>query len=256
MVARLLTLALGLASSATALIANCGTGESLFKITDLALTPDVPVPGDVATMTIGFDAPMSVSAGDATFTLSLNGLPFSQKQSLCHATQCPIPAGHNVVTSNITIPTSVAGTVTAKIAWTDATGAELMCVRVKEVLTSKAVVIYDFVRPYTPYYLTAADYVEVLDSMHFFQDGFAPFEALNETAVMLVPVKKHLRGSSTTSNTTNTGTTTSTGTTGTNTTTTTGTTTGTGTTTNTDTTTTGTNTSTTTTYTRRRRLFA
>ena len=200
------------ASMVSATITNCGTSQSVFTIDSLSLTPENPVSGDIATMMIGFDAPMSVSAGTATYTLSLNGLPFSQQQDLCAATTCPIAAGHNTVVSNITIPSNVAGTIAAKIEWSDATGQELMCVKVKETLQSKALVVYDFVLPYSPHYLTSAAYVDTIESMHFFLDDYAEFNAsfvddvndanyanlMNDTMVAIVPKKTHLRGSTTT----------------------------------------------------------
>ena len=123
-------LVFGILGYVSATITSCGTSQSVFKITSLSLTPEDPVPGALTTMSIGFDAPMSVSAGTATYTLTLNGLPFSQQQDLCVATTCPIAAGHNVVTSNMTIPSSVAGTIAAKIEWADGAGQQLMCVQV------------------------------------------------------------------------------------------------------------------------------
>ena len=115
-----------------ATITNCNTG-SRFELTDLALTPDPPIPGKQVGMTVHFINPgPEVSDGTATTSVTLNFIPFQPTvKQLCEDTQCPIVTGANDRSTSSTWPETVTGVVSSKIVWTGVDGAELLCISIR-----------------------------------------------------------------------------------------------------------------------------
>jgi hypothetical protein len=111
-------------------IQDCGLGKSLFNITDLALTPDPPVPGSSIAMTFQFINPGEpITDGSVTTSVTLNFIPFAPSvEPLCTNTQCPLGTGFNDRSTKGTTPTSVQGKVVTKIVWAATNGSQLACI--------------------------------------------------------------------------------------------------------------------------------
>jgi hypothetical protein len=111
-------------------IQDCGLGKSVFNITDLALTPDPPVPGSSIAMTFQFNNPGGpVTDGSVTTSVTLNFIPFAPSvEPLCTNTQCPLVTGFNDRSTKGTTPTSVQGKVVTKIVWAATDGSQLACI--------------------------------------------------------------------------------------------------------------------------------
>jgi hypothetical protein len=129
---RILTALLMAAASTfcAASIKDCDT-TSVFRVTELAVTPDPPVRGQSVTMTVRFDNPGPViDAGTVTTSVTLNGIPFQPStEALCTNTACPIPSGGADRSTTSTWPTNVGGRVVTKSQWTSESGASLLCVQ-------------------------------------------------------------------------------------------------------------------------------
>lgn len=125
--------ALLLAAAATfgaASIKDCDP-TSVFRPTELAVSPDPPVRGQPVTLTVRFENPGPViDAGSVTTSVTLNGLPFSPStEALCENTACPIPTDDVDRSTTSTWPTSVGGKVVTKSQWFSENGASLLCVQ-------------------------------------------------------------------------------------------------------------------------------
>jgi hypothetical protein len=135
---------LAMCAVARAAISDCG---SAFQITQLALTPDPPVKDQPVFLTLAFNnnEVVALSAGTATTSITLNGLPLSPStQPLCEATACPIPTGANDRSTNTTWP-AVSGKIISRLTWVDPAGKILLCLltQVKVgVSPSKALISY------------------------------------------------------------------------------------------------------------------
>lgn len=148
-------LALCAATVARASISDCG---SAFQITQLSLTPDPPVQGQPVFLTLTFNnneaAP--ITAGTATTSVSLNGLPLSPTvQPLCDATECPIPTGPNNRSTNTTWP-AVSGKIISQLTWEDSARKTLLClltqVKVGSALSVTAKALIPYVAPQCIHY--------------------------------------------------------------------------------------------------------
>lgn len=142
---RLALLAMSAAMVARASISDCG---SAFQITQLSLSPDPPVQGQPVFLTLTFNnnEGIAITAGTATTSASLNGLPLSPTvQPLCDATACPIPMGPNNRSTNTTWP-AVSGKIISQLTWEDSADKTLLClltqVKVAATATAKALIPY------------------------------------------------------------------------------------------------------------------
>jgi len=126
-----------LLAAASALIQN-GNTSSLFQITDLALTPDPPTPGNPFIMTLVFNNPDEpISNGTSTSTLSINYVPLPTSTNvLCNDTTCPIPTGKTDQSTKSVWPSTVTGYVNGKMKWYDETGNQLLCVHTSFTVTA------------------------------------------------------------------------------------------------------------------------
>jgi len=125
----LAALILGLTSSTNSSIVDCGTGTSLFQITDLALTPDPPVIGKDVYLTLKFNNPYSeIEEGTATSKVSINGIPYPPSSDpLCEKTACPLKVGANDRSTSSLWP-ELSGKIDTTIHWTDVNGGVLLCI--------------------------------------------------------------------------------------------------------------------------------
>ncbi len=117
---------------ATASIKDCSNGASLLQVTDLALSPDPPVRGQVLDMTVKFNNPgAEVTDGTVTTSVTLNYIPFQPTvEALCTNTQCPLVSGANDRSTSSTWPDNVSGSLTSKIEWTAVDGTQLLCIQI------------------------------------------------------------------------------------------------------------------------------
>ena len=116
------------ASAASASISTCGS-NNLFTVSSMSLTPDPPIVGQNTTMSITYTNPGPVvSAGTAKYSISYNGIPYSETDDLCTQTTCPIEIGEHTITSSALWDGSLSGKIATTITWLDQTGAPLMCI--------------------------------------------------------------------------------------------------------------------------------
>ena len=127
MILKVLTLCSFFLSTA-ALIKDCDT-SSVFRPTQLALTPDPPVPGKPIRLTLIFDNTGSeITEGKVYTTLSVNYIPVSPTtEPLCENTACPIVSGINDRSTETTFP-SVSGIIKSRVVWTGREEQSLLCI--------------------------------------------------------------------------------------------------------------------------------
>jgi hypothetical protein len=99
-------------------LSNCTQDDALATITNMAITPESPVPGDTTTLQIDYILKQPVDSGTATYTVTLNGLPFpATRDDLCTQTECPKDIGNHTEWSKSTFP-DVSGKIVSGIEWT------------------------------------------------------------------------------------------------------------------------------------------
>ena len=124
---------------ASATVTDCST-HSIFRPTELAMSPDPPVPGQLVSLTVKFDNPgPTVTAGTSDTTIVLNGLPVASKhEELCVNTWCPIETGPNDRSTNMTWPSDhISGKLVTQNVWVDEDGTSLLCVKITNVFASQ-----------------------------------------------------------------------------------------------------------------------
>lgn len=128
---RILGSAFLFAAGASAKITDCSNGGSVLKLTELTLSPDPPVRGELLDMTVKFDNPgPEIVDGTVTTSVTLNFIPFAPTvEALCTNTQCPLVTGANDRSTSSTWPTDVNGQITSKIVWESVTGEQLLCIQ-------------------------------------------------------------------------------------------------------------------------------
>jgi hypothetical protein len=108
--------------------------------------PEPPVVGQNATLKLGMEVPEAINDGTATYSVTLNFIPFQPTvDPLCETTiACPIEVGHLDTSSTFAFP-DVNGLMKLTIEWADGAGRQLMCVEISETLddpASKQLVVY------------------------------------------------------------------------------------------------------------------
>lgn len=128
---------LGFSTVANAAITDCSQGLSMFKLTNLALTPDPPIGDQSVLMTVQFNNPgPTINDGTVTTRVTLNGLPFVPTvEPLCSNTLCPLTFGPNDRSTTSTWPVGVKGKLTTRIEWTDVFNELLLCIEISEKMT-------------------------------------------------------------------------------------------------------------------------
>jgi hypothetical protein len=131
-------LAFGLATLFTpssSTVADCGAGKSIFQIVDQSFNPEPPVACQPYDYWFYYQVPdgVTVDAGTAKYSLSLNGIPFTPStEDLCSQTVCPKTAGYHNESSTDTWPSGVSGKVVTKLEWFDTNGNLLLCSQTTE----------------------------------------------------------------------------------------------------------------------------
>lgn len=127
--------ALNLFSPASSTVADCGGGKSVFTIMDQSFSPEPPVADQPYDYWFYYQVPdgVTVDAGTAKYSLSLNGIPFTPTvDDLCTQTACPKTAGFHNESSTDTWPSGVSGKIVTKLEWFDAQGTLLLCSQTTE----------------------------------------------------------------------------------------------------------------------------
>jgi hypothetical protein len=105
--------------AATVSLRDCGnpaTDQAI--ITGMGFSPSNPNPGDPTELWVAYDLKSTLTGGTATYSFTLNGLPFSPTvDDLCTQTSCPKEVGTYNETSKSTFPSGVSGKIVSKITW-------------------------------------------------------------------------------------------------------------------------------------------
>jgi hypothetical protein len=134
----LLFVALTLASlfaPTSSTVADCGQGKSIFQIQTQSFSPEPPVANQPYDYWFTYVVPdgVTVDAGTAKYSLSLNGIPFAPStEDLCIQTACPKTPGLHNESSTDTWPSGVSGKIITKLEWFDAKGNLLLCSQTTE----------------------------------------------------------------------------------------------------------------------------
>jgi len=125
---------------ATASVADCSAGKSLFRLTSMSFSPDPTVPGQNSTLLLSMKIPEEINNGTATYTSTYNFIPLTPStDELCGTTvNCPIGEGYLDTRSSFPIDKGLSGSLTLKIVWADLTGRQLLCVVIKTKLGDAA----------------------------------------------------------------------------------------------------------------------
>ena len=135
MVKSLLVFLFAFAGVTSATVSDCGQGKSIFQLVDQSFSPEPPVANQPYDYWFTYTVPegLTIDAGVAKYSLSLNGIPFAPStEDLCAQTSCPkVPGFHNESTTD-TWPSGVSGKIVTKLEWFDTTGALLLCSQTTE----------------------------------------------------------------------------------------------------------------------------
>ena len=87
-------------------------------LTGYGFSPSNPVAGDPTELWVAYDLKSPITGGTATYSFSLNGIPFSPTvDELCTQTECPKEIGSFNETNKSTFPSGVSGKIISKIQW-------------------------------------------------------------------------------------------------------------------------------------------
>jgi len=109
---------------------DCGQGLGRAPLLAYDSVPAAPKAGDNVTTWVAYDLPApGLVGGTATYSFSLNGIPFSPTvEDLCTQTACPKSPGVYNETSSLLFPSGVSGKIVAQIAWRDPDDTLIWCV--------------------------------------------------------------------------------------------------------------------------------
>lgn len=109
---------------------DCGNGLGRAPLLAFDSVPAAPKPGDNVSTWIAYELPApAITAGTATYSFSLNGIPFTPTvEDLCTQTICPKEPGLYNETSSSIFPSGVSGKIVAQIAWRDPDDTLIWCV--------------------------------------------------------------------------------------------------------------------------------
>ena len=97
-------------------------------ITGKGFSPSNPVGGDETELWVAYDLKSPITGGTATYSVNLNGIPFSPSiDDLCTQTVCPKAIGTYNETSKSTFPTGVSGKIVTKIEWKNQDAQPVWC---------------------------------------------------------------------------------------------------------------------------------
>lgn len=116
-------------------VSDCGAGKSIFQIQSQGFSPEPPVPNEAYDYWFYYTVPdgLTVDAGTAKYSVSLNGIPFTPStEDLCTQTVCPKTPGSHNETSRDTWPSGVSGKIVTKLEWFNSAGTLLLCSQTTE----------------------------------------------------------------------------------------------------------------------------
>jgi hypothetical protein len=115
-------------ASGLSVVKDCDS-TSVFRPTQLALSPDPPVPGKPVRLTLVFDnTGPEITDGVVTTSASVNYIPMAPSTGpLCENTACPIVPGANDRSTETIFP-SVTGLIRSKVVWKGMAGQSLLCI--------------------------------------------------------------------------------------------------------------------------------
>jgi len=116
--------------AATVTLRDCGNPDTdQAKILSMGFTPSNPIPGENTTLWVDYQLRTSITGGTATYSVSLNGIPFpSSEKPLCDQTGCPKNPGIYNETSSSDFPEGISGKAVTKISWTNQNSLPVWCV--------------------------------------------------------------------------------------------------------------------------------
>lgn len=115
--------------TAAVTLRDCGNSATdQAAITGYGFSPSNPSPGDPTELWIAYDLKSNLTGGTATYSFTLNGLPFSPTvDDLCTQTTCPKEIGTYNETSHSTFPSGVSGKIVSKIQWANTDKQPVWC---------------------------------------------------------------------------------------------------------------------------------
>jgi len=115
--------------AATVSLRDCGNPSTdQAAITGFGFSPSNPNPGDPTELWVAYDLKTPITGGTATYSFSLNGIPFSPTvDDLCTQTSCPKDAGIYNETSKSDFPSGVSGKIVSKIQWKNQDSQPVWC---------------------------------------------------------------------------------------------------------------------------------
>ena len=120
----------GVSQQVESQVVDCAAGKSVFTINSQDFSPNPPIVGENTTLWIDYTVPdgVTVDAGTAKYSVSLNGIPFSPTvDDLCTQVTCPQTSGTYNITSTSVWSGGVSGKIVTKIQWYDGAGNQLLC---------------------------------------------------------------------------------------------------------------------------------
>lgn len=122
--------ALVLLLGASVSLKDCGNPSTdQAQITSMGFSPSSPVAGDETTLWVAYDLKSNLTGGNATYSVSLNGIPFTPTVDLlCTQTACPKGISFYNETSSSPFPSGISGKVVSKIQWTNQDNLPVWCV--------------------------------------------------------------------------------------------------------------------------------
>jgi hypothetical protein len=115
--------------AATVSLRDCGNPDTdQAKILSMGFTPSNPIPGENTTLWIDYQLRTPITGGTATYSVSLNGIPFNPTtQDLCTQTACPKNIGIYNETSSSDFPDGISGKIVSKIQWKNQDNLPVWC---------------------------------------------------------------------------------------------------------------------------------
>jgi hypothetical protein len=109
---------------------DCGNGLGRASLLGFDSQPANPVAGDNVSTWIAYDfGSPAITGGTATYSFSLNGLPFPPTvNDLCTQTACPKEPGVYNESSTAIFPSGVSGKIVSQISWRDSDDTLIWCV--------------------------------------------------------------------------------------------------------------------------------
>lgn len=110
-------------------VEDCTSSGAISHVISTGISPLNPKAGDMSYLWVNFDLSKDVYSGSATYSYSLNYIPFQPSTvDLCSQISCPLYAGVQNLTGNTTFP-AVTGLLEAKVEWNDINGEQIWCVK-------------------------------------------------------------------------------------------------------------------------------